>query len=101
MRAGLPVIASDVGGVSESVQDQETGYLVPKGNADLLRDRIERLLTDPDLRIRLGANGRRAYEQHFTLDRMVASTLAVYRAVLEPLGPPSGSLHAIGSGLPA
>jgi glycosyltransferase involved in cell wall biosynthesis len=101
MRAGLPVVASAVGGVEESVRDQETGYLVPQGNADVLRNRIERLLTDPDLRIRLGANGRRSYEQHFTLDRMVANTLAVYREVLEPLRPLSGSLHAVRPGLSA
>jgi len=98
MRAGLPVIASGVGGVGESVQDQETGYLVPRGDVDVLRDRIGRLLNDPGLRIRLGANGRRAYEQHFTLDRMVTKTLAVYREVLEPLRPLSGSLPAISTG---
>ncbi|HEX2251165.1 MAG TPA: glycosyltransferase family 4 protein [Gemmatimonadales bacterium] len=101
MRAGLPVVASAVGGVEESVRDQETGYLVPRGDADTLRDRIERLLTDPSLRVKLGANGRRAYEQHFTLERMVAKTLAVYGEVLEPLRPVSGSLHAISTGLSA
>jgi glycosyltransferase involved in cell wall biosynthesis len=101
MRAGLPVVASAVGGVEESVRDQETGYLVPQGDADALRNRIERLLTNPDLRSRLGANGRRSYEQRFTLDRMVANTLAVYREVLEPLRPQSGSLHAVSPELSA
>jgi glycosyltransferase involved in cell wall biosynthesis len=83
MRAGLPVVASSVGGVSESVRDGETGYLIPRGGVDLLRDRIGRLLTAPAERARLGNNGRAYYERHFTLDHAVAKTLAVYREVLE------------------
>ncbi len=82
MRAGLPVVASAVGGVGESIRDQETGYLVPRGDVDLLRDRIERLVTNPELRARMGAGGRRHYERHFTLDQMVKNTLAVYQEVL-------------------
>jgi glycosyltransferase involved in cell wall biosynthesis len=82
MRAGLPVVATSVGGVSESVQDQETGYLVPQGDVGLLRNRISRLLTEPDLRSRMGAHGRQRYEQHFTLDQMVKKTVAVYQEVL-------------------
>jgi glycosyltransferase involved in cell wall biosynthesis len=47
-----------------------------------LRDRIERLLATPALRARLGANGRRRFERHFTLDAFVSKTIAVYRDVL-------------------
>ncbi len=82
MRAGLPVIASDVGGIGEAVQDEETGYLVPRGNVDVLRDRLARLLSDPAQRVRLGANARRRYEERFTLEHFVSQTLAVYRNVL-------------------
>jgi glycosyltransferase involved in cell wall biosynthesis len=82
MRAGLPVVASSVGGIGESVRDEETGYLVPRGNVELLRDRIRRLLTAPALRARLGGSGRTRYEQHFTLAHAVTKTLAVYRDVL-------------------
>jgi glycosyltransferase involved in cell wall biosynthesis len=83
MRAGLPVVASSVGGISESVCDEETGYLVPRGGAERLRDRIGRLLATPALRVRLGANGRTRFEQRFTLEATLAKTLAVYRDVLE------------------
>jgi glycosyltransferase involved in cell wall biosynthesis len=82
MRAGLPVVASSVGGIGESVRDGETGYLVPRGGVELLRDRIERLLADSTLRLRLGASGRTRYEQHFTLGHAVAKTLRVYGDVL-------------------
>jgi glycosyltransferase involved in cell wall biosynthesis len=82
MRAGLPVVASSVGGIDEAVCDGETGYLVPRGDVQVLRDRIERLLTDPALRVRMGMNGRTRYEQQFTLDRAVTRTLAVYSDVL-------------------
>lgn len=100
MRAGLPVVASNVGGVAESVQDEETGYLVPQGGVDQLRDRVGRLLRDPGLRERFGATGRRRYEQQFTLDEMVRKTLTVYQDVLGfPM--PSGQAAQVFSGLPA
>lgn len=82
MRAGLPVIASSVGGIGEAVVDGETGYLVPRGDVDLLRDRMALLLADPALRNRLGTNGRLRYEEHFTLAHLVTNTLAVYREVI-------------------
>ncbi|HEX3236571.1 MAG TPA: glycosyltransferase family 4 protein [Gemmatimonadales bacterium] len=82
MRASLPVVASSVGGVGESVLDQETGYLIARGDADQLRDRLARLLVSPAERVRLGTRGRARYQQLFTLSRSVDRTLAVYRDVL-------------------
>lgn len=82
MRAGLPVVASSVGGIGESVRDEENGYLVPRGEVEQLRERIERLLKSPGLRARMGAAGRTRFEQDFTLDHSVNRTLAVYRDVL-------------------
>ena len=78
MRAGLPVVASAVGGVAEAIRDGETGYLVPRADVEQLQDRIGRLLTSPDLRVRLGAGGRALFEQEFTLARCVGRTLEVY-----------------------
>lgn len=82
MRAGLPVVASSVGGVAESVRDGETGYLVPRKDVGILRERIGRLLASAELRVRLGTRARAVYEQQFTLAHCVAGTLAVYRDVL-------------------
>lgn len=86
MRAGLPVVASSVGGIAESVRDEETGYLVPRGAVEVLRDRLRRLVTTPVLRVRMGNAGRIRYEQHFTLEHTVTKTLDVYRDVLAGKG---------------
>jgi glycosyltransferase involved in cell wall biosynthesis len=82
MRAGLPVVASTVGGIDEAIREGETGYLVPRGDVDALRDRIGRVLASPELRVRMGAAGRRFFEQEFNLERSVRRTLEVYRDVV-------------------
>ena len=84
MRAGLPVVASAVGGIGESVDDGRTGYLVPRGDVDTLRARIGALIADAGLRVRLGQSGRAMYEARFTVEHFVSKTLAVYREVLAP-----------------
>jgi len=82
MRAGLPVVASDVGGVREAVQDGVTGFLVKSGDVEALRDRLRTLLRGPGLRADLGAEGRRQYLAGFTLESMLAKTRGLYREVL-------------------
>jgi glycosyltransferase involved in cell wall biosynthesis len=83
MRAGLPVIATAVGGVVESVRNGETGFTVSRGDVAGLRQRLAQLLRDPDLRARLGRNARQLYEERFTLEKTLDKTLAVYREVIE------------------
>jgi glycosyltransferase involved in cell wall biosynthesis len=86
MRAGLPVISSSVGGVGESVRDGETGFTVPRGDIEALRERLLLLLTDPDLRTRMGRRAREYYEHNFTLARMVQRTMAIYQETIIPNG---------------
>jgi glycosyltransferase involved in cell wall biosynthesis len=86
MRARLPVVASAVGGVAESVRDEDSGYLVPRAGVEILRDRIGRLVADPGLRARMGESGRARYERDFTLARCAARTLDVYQDVLAGAG---------------
>ena len=81
MRAGLPVVASAVGGISESVRDGETGFTVPQGDVECLRQRLKQLLDNPELRVRMGRNARQLYERNFTLAHTVEKTLTVYREV--------------------
>ena len=79
MRAGLPVIASNVGGIPEAVADGKTGFLVERGDVSAFRARLNSLLDEPALRRRMGAAGRERYEHAFTLDHMLRKTLAVYQ----------------------
>jgi len=79
MAAGLPVVATDVGGSGEAVVDGETGYLVAPRDREGLACALDRLLRDPDLRRRLGDAGRRRVEQRFSLERCVADYESLYR----------------------
>ncbi|MDQ2775352.1 MAG: glycosyltransferase family 4 protein [Acidobacteriota bacterium] len=82
MRAGLPVIASRVGGIPEAVKEGETGFLVPPLDHHALAERLSLLLQSQAARTLLGGNARRRYLAHFTADAMVVKTLAVYSSAL-------------------
>ena len=84
MRAGLPVIATEVGGVAEAVLHGKTGLLVGPGNTTALCEDLQTLLTDPELRATMGAAGRERYEEKFTFSPMLEETLRVYEDALEP-----------------
>jgi glycosyltransferase involved in cell wall biosynthesis len=81
-RAGLPVIASAVGGIGEAVTEGANGLLVPAGNPELLAAALQKLLADARLRESMGAAGRATYERRFRLEYMVESTAAIYATLL-------------------
>lgn len=87
MRAGLPVVATDVGGVSEAVQDGVTGFLLPRGDCAQLRDRLATLLADAGLRLELGANARLRFEREFSSRIMVEATRSIYEQIALPAQP--------------
>jgi glycosyltransferase involved in cell wall biosynthesis len=82
MRAGLPVVATDVGGIPETVRDGQNGFLVPRGDPEALRVALQRLITDGSLRERFGQVSRKRYEVDFTAQRMFDQTREVYNLVL-------------------
>ena len=94
MAFGLPVIATNVGGLPEVVQDGVTGILVPPKNPEALADAIVRLLRDPDLRRRLGNAGRDRVLSEFRTDRIVEQTLSVYESVCRGRIAPSNSVKS-------
>lgn len=79
MRAGLPVIASDVGGINELVIEGETGFLVTAGSPGDLRNAITRVLDSDEKLLAMGKAGRARFEQLFTLDKMVDPTIKLYQ----------------------
>jgi len=83
MRAGLPVVATDVGGMTELVEDGVNGYLVAPGAVQSLGERLAGLIADPALRQRMGLEARSRYQQFFTLQDNGDRLLAIYRQLLE------------------
>lgn len=83
MRAGLPVIASAVGGIPEMIDDDINGFLIPKGNISLLRKRLLTLITNKDIRNRMGMASHTKFAEHFTIDLMIKKTLNVYRLTIK------------------
>ena len=82
MAAGVPVVATRVGGTPEAIDDGEQGLLVPVNEPQSLADAISRVLADPALAARLGANGRRRVAEEFSFDAVVRKTERLYRELL-------------------
>lgn len=87
MAAGVPVVATRVGGNPEIVQDGVTGLLVPPGDAASLAQAISRLLEAPPLAMRLGEAGKRRIAECFCTERMVRETEDHYCRLLETRSP--------------
>lgn len=85
MGAGLPVVATDVGGVRDVITRDAFGTVVPPANADALKAAILRYVDHPELRRRVGAAARQKILREFDQERMVEGNLAVYAEVLTPL----------------
>ena len=83
MAAGLPVVASAVGGVPELVLDGETGLLVPPGDPAALAAGLRRLLEDPARR-RRGVAGRERAQREFGLERFRREHVELYERLLAP-----------------
>lgn len=83
MATGLPVVATDVGGLQELVVAGETGLLVQARRPDLFAAALAELLSNGERARKLGAAGRRRLRERFSAERMVADTEALYREVAE------------------
>jgi glycosyltransferase involved in cell wall biosynthesis len=81
MACGKPVVATRAGGIPEVVEDGVTGLLVPPRDHTAMADALVQLLTDDELRARMGAAGRARVQEKFTAEQMVRSTLRVYERV--------------------
>lgn len=80
--AGQPVITYDIDGAKEAVIDGTTGYVLPPFDKVQLKDRINRLMSDPVLRQRMGRAGREFALQRFDVKVMVDGLEAVYQTAL-------------------
>src|SRR5260370_10039263 len=80
---GTPVISTDVTGIPEVVRDGERGLLVPQHDPPALAGALERLLADPELRVRLAEKARRFMETEFDIHRNTARRRAMFRLAVE------------------
>ena len=79
MASGLPVIASEVGGLREVVEDDRTGIIVKPANATAIASAILRLAESAALRTQMGAAARARVVENYSMEKMAARTLALYR----------------------
>lgn len=84
MAAGRPAVATDVPGCREVVIHEHNGLLVEPRNPQALADALQRLIADPELRIRFGAAGRLRAEHEFSTARINSQTLEVYESLVKP-----------------
>jgi len=79
MAAELPLIASQVGGLPEIIEDQKTGYLVPAKSILALAEKLKLLVDTPELRVNLGQAGRQRLLNEFSQEQMINKTFALYQ----------------------
>ena len=83
MSYGVPVVASDIGGITDIVEHDQSGVLVPPGDAAHLAQALERLARDPALRARLGSAGAQRVRSAFGWPEIMAKWDAVYRGLAQ------------------
>ncbi|MBQ7585369.1 MAG: glycosyltransferase family 4 protein [Desulfovibrionaceae bacterium] len=83
MSSGLPVCATNVGGIPNLVQDGSTGFLAPKEDSESLAQKLKLLLSQPDLGDQFGQRGRIWVEEHFSFTAMVEAHEQLFLKVLQ------------------
>ncbi|MBB4824898.1 glycosyltransferase involved in cell wall biosynthesis [Sporosarcina luteola] len=81
MRAGLPIIATDVGGVKEAVTTAN-GLLIRNGDSAALQQALETLILNRSLRLKMGQSGREVFERNFTFQKMITETIDFYWTIV-------------------
>ncbi|MFH1856214.1 MAG: glycosyltransferase family 4 protein [Candidatus Omnitrophota bacterium] len=83
MASGLPVVASDVGGIYSLIKDGVNGFLVPPQNPSAISEAVWNIFKKPELAKEMGAYGRRIAEEKFSIESTACKTLDFYAEVLE------------------
>lgn len=83
MRAGKPVVATNVGGIPEVITDGKTGLLSEPDNPGLLAENILKLYHETELRKRFGQNGRQEFERKFSIDKFYDAYINKYKQLVD------------------
>ena len=81
LSCGTPVIASNVGGIPEAVQDRKNGILVPPSNVVKLAENIQYLLDNEDIRKKFGKEGRKWIVKNFSSEILMKALLQIYNEI--------------------
>lgn len=79
-----PVVATDVGGVRSVVVEGKTGFLCAAGDVAGIRGRLQTLITDPELRQRMGAEGRKSVSARYDQGRLIEDIASLYEGLVGP-----------------
>lgn len=81
MRQGMPIIASDVGGVKEAVINGENGFLIPRDDVECLCMRLEELFNNRQLLNKMSLKSQEQFEEKFKIDTMICKIYDVYKTI--------------------
>ena len=82
MSSGLPIIATDVGGIPEQVEDGVNGFLVPVKRPDEIAEAVLKLNADINLQTKMGENSRKTVLERYTVDRVLDQYMKIYESVI-------------------
>jgi glycosyltransferase involved in cell wall biosynthesis len=83
LAAGVPIVASNIGGIPEVIENGKTGLLVRPGNADELSSAIKKLFHGSELRNNLVRIGPKIVQERFSLNKMLDQTKSVFQTELD------------------
>ena len=78
MVAELPIITTGVGGIPEMIKDNKTGYLIKPKKPNLIREKIEQIIANPEKAKKIAEQAKQKAEQEFNLERMINKTKKLY-----------------------
>ncbi len=91
MAAGKPVVATNVGGASEAIIENKTGFLVASDDDKTMAERLIELLNDKEKAAKMGACGRQSIEEKFSTAAQLKNNLALYEKLLSEKRQTSGN----------
>jgi glycosyltransferase involved in cell wall biosynthesis len=84
MAAGVPVVATAIGGTTELIEPEHTGLLFSPGNLDEAEQQLERLLCDRQLRTALGSNAQQIVRERYSVESLVSRMEQLYLSLYPP-----------------
>ncbi|MCO5236773.1 MAG: glycosyltransferase [Chitinophagaceae bacterium] len=83
MSYSLPIVSTVEGGIPDIVEENRTGFLVPKNDVNALTDKLELLINSSELRFKMGTAGRKKFEREFTIEKFESRIGEILQSVAE------------------